>query len=93
MKFPFEKHFLVCGGARCDDPKLGSERGEEIRAELKDLNRTMGRKPLVRVCAVSCLDLCDAGPNMVVWPEGIVFSRLDRRKARAAYHRIMGDPE
>ena len=91
MKYPFEKHFLICTGARCNDKKHGMECGEEIRDELKDLNKKRGRKPTVRVCAVSCLDLCDFGPNMIAWPEGTVFSHLDREKAIRAYEGVMGD--
>src|SRR5689334_16471707 len=66
MHYPFEKHFLVCIGGRCGNPDRGIERGEFIHAELKGHNKKMGRKPLVRVCTVSCLDLCDHGPNMIV---------------------------
>ena len=91
MKYPFEKHFLICTGARCNDERLGKERGEEIRDELKDLNKKLGRKATVRVCAVSCLDLCDFSPNMIVYPGGDVHSRLDREKAKAIYAEVMGD--
>ena len=91
MKYPFVKLFLSCTGERCNDKKHGDDRGEDIRAELKDLNKKMGRKPTVRICAVSCLDLCDYGPNMIVQPEGSVFSHLDRRSARAVYDGKMGD--
>ncbi|MEO8036847.1 MAG: hypothetical protein ABI837_20620 [Acidobacteriota bacterium] len=44
MRYPFEKHFLVCIGSRCNDEKYGSDRGEKIRDELKDLNKKLGRK-------------------------------------------------
>jgi (2Fe-2S) ferredoxin len=91
MKYPFQKLFLVCTGERCNDKSRGDDRGEEIRAELKDLNKKLGRKPTVRVCAVSCLDLCDHGPNMVVEPEGTVYSHLDRASAKAVYSGQMGD--
>ena len=91
MRYPFEKLFLICTGERCNDKKHGDERGEEIRAELKDLNKKLGRKQTVRICAVSCLDLCDYGPNMVVQPGGTVYSHLDRRDARAVYDGEMGD--
>lgn len=87
MKYPFEKLFLVCTGARCN---LDS-RGEVIRALLKDHNKDLGRKPTVRICAVSCLDLCDHGPNMVVQPGGTVYSHLTPETARAAYDGEMGD--
>ncbi|HVR43821.1 MAG TPA: (2Fe-2S) ferredoxin domain-containing protein [Thermoanaerobaculia bacterium] len=92
MRFPYQRHFLVCTGPRCSDERRGKEDcGEEIRARLKELNKALGRKPLVRVCGVSCLDLCELGPNMVVWPEGEVHSGLDREAAVSIYHRVMGD--
>lgn len=93
MKYRFEKHFVVCIGGRCNDPKHGDESGENIQAHLKDLNRKMGRKPTVRVCKVSCLDMCDDGPNMIAWPDGTVFSHLDRKKAERAYREVMGDED
>ena len=89
MRYPFEKHFLVCIGGRCGNPDRGIERGEFIHAELKGHNKKMGRKPLVRVCTVSCLDLCDHGPNMIV--EGNVFSHLTRETALQVYAGVMGD--
>ena len=81
MRYPFQKHFLVCTGERC--------RGDLIRDELKQHNKKMGRKPTVRVCSVSCLDLCDYGPNMIV--DNIVYSHLDLDRARAVYDGVMGD--
>jgi (2Fe-2S) ferredoxin len=91
MKYPFDKLFLICTGKRCNDEANGTERGEWIREELKDHNKKMGRKPTVRICAVSCLDLCDHGPNMVIHPGGDLHSHLDRASARAAYDAEMGD--
>lgn len=91
MKYPFSKLFLICSGARCNDAARGSERGELIRDELKSHNKSMGRKPTVRICAVSCLDLCDHGPNMIVEPDGTVYSHLDRATARAVYDGEVGD--
>ena len=88
MKYPL-KHVLVCNGERCNNPDRGIERGEFIQSELKDLNKKFGRKPTVRVCKVSCLDLCDYGPNMII--EGTVYSHLTRETAQAAYAGEMGD--
>jgi NADP-reducing hydrogenase subunit HndC len=91
MKYPFEKHIVVCMGKRCSHPDRGEDMGEKIQEELKDLNKKLGRKSTVRVCKVSCLDLCDYGPNLIVWPEGTVYSHLDRESAVRVYHGIMGD--
>ena len=83
MRYDKEKLFLVCTGDRC--------RGDDIRSELKDLNKKIGRKPAVRICAVSCLDLCDYGPNMLVEPDHRVYSGLDIDQAKKVYHDEMGD--
>lgn len=91
MKYQFEHHFLVCTGARCNREDRGDERGERIQETLKDLNRELGRKATVRVCKVSCLDLCDHGPNMIHYPSGEVYSHLDRDSAKRAYGGEMGD--
>jgi (2Fe-2S) ferredoxin len=91
MKYPFETLFLVCAGARCNNPDRGEERGECLREELKAHNKKLGRKGTVRVCAVSCLDLCEHGPNMVVQPGGTVYSHLNRKTARAVYDAETGD--
>ena len=89
MKYPFEKHFLVCTGPLCSDSDRDEERGECIQSDLKHYNKKKGRKPTVRVCSVSCLDLCDHGPNMIV--DGVVYSHLNRELARAVYAGVMGD--
>ena len=91
MKYPFETLLLVCTGARCNDAKHGDERGELIREELKAHNKKLGRKPTVRICAVSCLDLCEHGPNIVAQPGGTTYSRLNRATARMVYDAETGD--
>jgi (2Fe-2S) ferredoxin len=91
MRYPFKQHFLVCIGDRCNNMKHAEERGECIAEALKAHNKSLGRKASVRVCRVSCLDLCDHGPNMIVEPGGTVYSHLDLRKARAVYDGVMGD--
>ncbi|HXG59223.1 MAG TPA: (2Fe-2S) ferredoxin domain-containing protein [Thermoanaerobaculia bacterium] len=91
MRYPRQKLFLVCTGPRCSNPDRGEDRGEVLREELKVLNKCAGRAGIARICGVSCLDLCDHGPNMVVEPDGTVYSHLDRGTARAAYEGEMGD--
>src|SRR3954462_5274955 len=89
MKYPFQKHFLVCIGGRCGNPDRGIERGELTHAERKGHKKKRGRKPTVRVCSVSCLDLCDHGPNMII--DGTVYSHLTRELARSVYDGMMGE--
>jgi hypothetical protein len=89
MKYPREKLFFVCTGPRCNNPERGEERGEIIRSDLKDLNKSLGRKPVARICETSCLDLCDFGPNMII--DARVYSHLTRELAKVVYEGEMGD--
>lgn len=91
MRYPFDPLFLVCTGKRCNDEKHGEDRGERLREELKDHNRSLGRKGKVRICAVSCLDLCDYGPNIVVHPADRVYGAVTQKRARAIYDAECGD--
>jgi (2Fe-2S) ferredoxin len=90
-KYPLQKVFLVCVGKSCNAMELGEQRGACIQDELKAHNKSLGRKTSVRVVQSSCLDMCDHGPNMVVYPGGNWYSHLDRVKARAVYDEEMGD--
>ena len=92
MKYS-RKIVLICTGERCNNPDRGDERGEFIRADMKALNKELGRKATVRICASSCFDLCDYGPNMIIEPEHDVFSGLTRKEAIEIYHRVMADRE
>jgi len=91
MRYPREKLFFVCTGERCNNPDRGKERGEIIREDLKALNKSLGRKRVARICATSCLDLCDFGPNMII--DHQVYSHLTRELAKEAYDGEMGDGE
>ena len=91
MKLPYQKVFMVCAGARCNNTERGVESGACIRAELKEHNKKLGRKRVARILEVSCLDLCDHGPNMAIHPDGTVYSYLNRETARAVYDDEMGD--
>lgn len=80
-RFPYELHVLVCTGPRCN----AEGKGEEIRQDLKALNKELGNRARVRVCSVSCLDLCEKGPNLVLWPDGQSFGAQTKESARELY--------
>jgi (2Fe-2S) ferredoxin len=70
MKKPYRFHLLPCAGPHC-----GAENGERFKCLLKDL--LPDRKALgIRVSTTSCQGLCEHGPNLSVYPEGLVYHRL-----------------
>ena len=87
-RFPYELQILVCVGKRCN----GEGVGEAIREDLKAHNKELGNKGRVRVCSVSCLDLCDEGPNVVIWPEGTTAGGQTLESARRLYAAAIDSP-
>jgi (2Fe-2S) ferredoxin len=70
MDCPYRYHVLPCSGPHCTP-----EKGEAFKRALKDL--LPDRKALgVRVSTTSCQGMCERGPNVTVYPEGIAYHRV-----------------
>jgi (2Fe-2S) ferredoxin len=72
----FTSHIFVCcntrkpGHARgCCDPDGKQELRDAFKKELK--KRKLG--PLVRANQSGCLDQCELGPTVVIYPQGIWY--------------------
>ncbi len=67
---PYRFHLLPCSGKRCT-----AEMGEAMKGRLKDL--MPDRKALgVRISTSSCQGMCELGPNLIVYPQGVVYHGL-----------------
>ncbi|MCE9554821.1 MAG: (2Fe-2S) ferredoxin domain-containing protein [Planctomycetes bacterium] len=72
----FECHLFVC----CNQRKPGHKRGccdpdgsEELRDALKSELKRRGLGPLVRANSAGCLDQCELGPTVVIYPQAIWY--------------------
>lgn len=70
-------HVLACEHKDC--LKRG---GRESLKELKQALRDAGARERVLITKVDCLDQCDEGPVMVVYPEGVWYGGVDEACAR-----------
>ena len=75
----FEKHIFVC----CNTREPGSARpccnpgGQgELRKLFKEKLAARGLKGKVRANQSGCLDQCEHGPNLVVYPEAVWYGRV-----------------
>jgi len=68
----YRQHLFICHGKSCS--KNGDPEG--AKHFFKEKIKEHGLKREVRACASSCLDLCDHGPNIVVYPEGAWYSHV-----------------
>jgi (2Fe-2S) ferredoxin len=66
----YDRHVFCCTNSR-ESPKAscGVHDADHLRGYLKDLVKEAGLKGM-RVNSAGCLNRCDLGPVMVIYPEG-----------------------
>jgi sirohydrochlorin cobaltochelatase len=70
-------HVLVCAHKHCVK-RGGREAGRELKRALKELPHE--RRAMIT--AVDCLDQCDDGPVVIVYPDGVWYGAVDEKAAR-----------
>ena len=67
----FRAHVLVCGGTGCT-----SSGSVELIARFEEQIAKNGLDKEVKVIRTGCFGLCEAGPVVIVYPEGTFYSRI-----------------
>ena len=71
---PFVKHIFICTNERSPGHPRGCclEKGsQKIRELFKEEVKRRGLQGQVRANAAGCLDGCEMGPTVVVYPDGV----------------------
>ena len=90
-KVPFQKTVFVCTNARaegrvaCGNPGRG---GLELCESLKNGVKKLGLKGKVRVARTGCLDLCEQGPNVFLYPDGQWLSGIEPADAECILKKL-----
>lgn len=73
---PFDRHIFICGNQRpaghprgCCDPAGNAQLQKLFKQKLAE----RGLKGKVRANQSGCLDQCEHGPNLVIYPEGVWY--------------------
>ena len=71
----FKKHIFICTNQRIDSTRksCGEECGMALVKAFKKALKEKNLKGVMRAQRSGCLDACDFGPSMVVYPEGIFY--------------------
>ena len=64
-------HILVCGGTGCS-----SSHSDQILENLKKELAYHDLDQEVKVVQTGCFGLCEMGPIMIVYPEGVFYSKV-----------------
>lgn len=72
----FERHIFICTNVRPpDDPRgcCAAKGSEAIAAKFKEELHQRGLKGKIRANKAGCLDMCERGASVVVYPEGVWY--------------------
>jgi (2Fe-2S) ferredoxin len=71
----FQKHLFICINQRNDQSRqsCGEEKGMELVTAFKKQIKMLGLQTTMRAQRTGCLDACETGPTVVVYPDGIFY--------------------
>lgn len=93
----FERHVFVCHNVRPEGaprPSCTADGKSELHTQLQQLTKAAGLGPLVRINKSLCLDQCEHGPTVVVYPEAVWYGRVQPQDAAeiVSEHLVAGRP-
>lgn len=79
----FDKHVFFCTNQRADGGDCCANRGglkarDYMKNKVKELGLSSSKNK-IRINAAGCMDRCDEGPVIVVYPEGVWYTYVDER--------------
>ena len=75
----FEHHVFVCHNSRPEGaprPSCTADGKSELHAQLQNLTKAAGLGGAVRINKSGCLDQCEHGPTVVVYPEAVWYGEV-----------------
>ena len=93
----FERHVFVCCNSRPAGalrPSCTADGNSGLHTELKKLVAAAGLAGRVRINQSGCLDQCEHGPTVVVYPEAVWYGHVKVEDAAeiVAEHLVGGRP-
>ena len=76
----FEKHVFICTNQRKEGERksCGEACGMELVKTFKKIIKDKGLKGTIRAQRAGCLDACEYGPTVVVYPEGVYYGGVQQ---------------
>lgn len=96
MPPPYRHHVFVCTNRRPEGSPKGCCQSRGAEALREALKRELAERGVrdVRVNTAGCLDACELGPVVVVYPEGVWYARVGAQDASELVerHLVGGSP-
>ena len=93
-------HLLLCATPSkalcCPDPELGAASWAQLKQLVRELGLEDPSRPggIVLRSKADCLRICEQGPVLLIWPDGIVYGGVipERIEPILRQHVIAGQP-
>ena len=74
----YTKHIFICNNQRPEGARVccGEHHGTELIKEFKKLIKEKGLSVEMRAQKAGCMDICELGPNVVVYPDGFFYGNV-----------------
>ncbi|MGB4774313.1 MAG: (2Fe-2S) ferredoxin domain-containing protein [Daejeonella sp.] len=74
----YAKHLFICANQRSAGARVccGEERGLALVAAFKKQIKDRGLNTKIRAQRAGCLETCELGPSVVVYPEGVFYGKV-----------------
>jgi (2Fe-2S) ferredoxin len=90
---PFQRIIFVCVNQRDKAGRVccAGQGGVDLQEKLKDLIKKRGLKGQVRVSKSGCMDRCEQGPNVMIFPDNVWLCGVKEHDLPAIVDRIARD--
>jgi (2Fe-2S) ferredoxin len=82
---------VLCMGQHCNRSEQAEPLYERLRQALGDPRPGFMASGPVRWEIASCLDMCDDGPNLIVYPQQVILNALDLEALDELLKTVLGD--
>jgi (2Fe-2S) ferredoxin len=73
---PKRKRVVVCRGQFCNMGRRADKLLKRLEVLVDEVNGDQYPKP-IKLEIANCLSMCGAGPNIVIYPEGVICNGVD----------------
>ncbi len=84
----YQKHIFICTNQRPEGSRVccGEEHGLALVAAFKKAIKDKGLNTAIRAQRTGCFDVCERGPSVVVYPEGVFYGRVQLSDVEEIVH-------